>query len=537
MSIRTSKIVDERGRPFHVVDADSMALLMQQPSRVHANYDAAQTTDEFQNWWANADRLDADSAHSREVRHTLISRSRYETGNNGYSDGIAQTYATDMVGRGPTLRMQTSSPKFNQLVEYTWSQWAKRVQLRRKLWCMAHAKHVDGEAFAVMRRNPRLRHQIKLDLVLYEAEQVQTPYLPFDNSGYVDGIEFDEFGNPTFYDVLRQHPGTHRGVMLDLVPERVPADRMLHWFKLRRPGQHRAVPEMASTLNTGAAARRWREATIAAAETAASFALMLHTAMNPDGDADEVAPMSTFDIKKRMMTALPMGWQGSQLKAEHPNAQYESFHKTLVNEQARPKSMPLNKAACNSADYNYASGRLDHQTYYGATDIDREDCVDLTLDPLFDVWFDLAVAAFGWLGGDPRLIGDGARSHQWDWPKHPVADIKSEATANATRLQSGQVGLHQIYSEAGLDLEDEIPAMALTFGVTEDDIRRRLLDVILPAATQPVSDTPASNATGGTNGNNSAQASLDNLVRLLSERAKSLPTNGHSKQNGDAAHA
>ena len=49
--------------------------------------------------------------------------------------------------------------------------------------------------------------------------------------------------------------------------ERIAADRVLHWFKMRRPGQHRGVPECASTLNTGAAARRWREATLAAAET------------------------------------------------------------------------------------------------------------------------------------------------------------------------------------------------------------------------------------------------------------------------------
>jgi hypothetical protein len=47
---------------------------------IRARYDAAQTTDEYKNAWANTDRFDADSAHSKEVRHMLIARSRYEIG-------------------------------------------------------------------------------------------------------------------------------------------------------------------------------------------------------------------------------------------------------------------------------------------------------------------------------------------------------------------------------------------------------------------------------------------------------------------------
>jgi hypothetical protein len=74
--------------------------------------------------------------------------------------------------------------------------------------------------------------------------------------------------------------------------------------------------------------------------------------------------------------------------------------------------------------------------------------------------------------------------HLWDWPKHPVADVETEAKANEIRLSSGQIGLHRLYSEAGMDLEDEIPEMARTFGVTDDVIRQRLLDVILPPPKQ-----------------------------------------------------
>lgn len=473
------------------------------PARIHGTYDAARDTDDFSRYWANADQYDADSANSREVRHTLISRSRYEIGNNGFADGIAQTYATDLIGVGPMLRMQSGNANFNQLIETIWQRWAKAVRLRSKLWTMAHAKHTDGEAFAVIRRNPSVRHPIQLDLVLVEAEQCQTPWLPFEEEGYIDGIRFDEFGNPLWYEFLKEHPGSAHRVTFDSQTEKIPAEFVLHWFRCRRPGQHRGVPESASTLNTGAAARRWREATIAAAETAADFSVLLKTTMTPD-EAELVAPMSTLEIEKRMMTALPDGYEPSQMRAEHPTATYESFNKSLINEQARPKNMPYNKAACDSSSYNYASGRLDHQTYYASLDVERADGDEQVLDKLFDAWLLEAVAVYGFFNGSRAALGDSGLSHSWDWPKHQVADVKAEADANETKLQSGQIGLHRLYSDCGFDLEDEIPAMAQTYGVTEDEIRKRLLDIVLPSksasgqpAAEPPLETPANGRANG----------------------------------------
>lgn len=498
-----------------VIDMPAMANMA---DRIRASYDAARNGNEYANIWANADRYDADSANSRDVRHTLISRSRYEIGNNGFSDGIAQTYATDMIGVGPSLRMQTGSTALNQLIELTWERWSKAVNLRSKLWTMAHAKHSDGEAFGVIRRNPAVRHPIKLDVTLIEAEQCQTPMLPFDvaDGGYIDGIRFDEFGNPVWYEFLTEHPGATGRVDLTGNTEKIPAEFVLHWFKRRRPGQHRGVPEMASTLNVGAAARRWREATLAAAENVADFSMVVKTQNLPD-DADPVAPFSTMDITKRMMAFMPAGWDPMQLKAEFPTATHEAFSKSLINEQARPKSMPLNKAMANSADYNYASGRLDHQTYYSSIDIERADGDEQVLDKLFDAWLPEAIVAFGWFGGNPRVVSESGLSHTWDWPKHQVADIKAEADANQTKLQSGQIGLHRLYSDCGYDLEDEIPEMAQTFGVDESEIRKRLLDICLPAAPQPAAPMqqpeppppaaaslsrifPALNGNGATNG-------------------------------------
>ena len=147
---------------------------------IQGTYDLAQTTVDNAKHWAAADNYDADSANSRWVRQTMVKRSRYEAANNGYVDGIQSTHATFVVRKGPRLRILTEteeearegSPENirNEKIKRDWRNWCKRIKFRRKLWTMAHAKIQDGEPIAVVRYNPKVRHDVKLDVCLIETE-------------------------------------------------------------------------------------------------------------------------------------------------------------------------------------------------------------------------------------------------------------------------------------------------------------------------------------------------------------------------------
>jgi capsid protein len=459
-------ILDAKGQPIvaRVKARADLAAAMQKPRReIRATFDAARSSVDMDNYWVNADALDADSAHSTQVRRTLVKRARYEAANNGYTDGMLQTHADFLVGTGPTLRMQSQSPAFNSLVEDKWRSWSRAVQLRRKLWCMAHARVQDGESFGIIRNNSRITDQVDLDVMLIETEMCHSPTIPPYREGYIDGIRFDEFGNPIYYDILPYHPGGSFSWMA-LEPIRIAAKYIVHWFTLRRPGQHRGVPEFRSTLNTGGAARRWREATLAAAEVAADYAAIITTNMTPDG-ADPVQPLTSVPIDKRLMTALPMGWDVKQMKAEQPTASYEAFHRNLVQEQARPLAIPANIAMCDSSGYNFASGKLDHGTYFLKLDREREDCQDTVLDPLFERFFERARLVYG-------FRGDGSvPSHTWDWPQYPVADVVSQAQARKINLSTGIASPSSVCAEDGVDWTDHITQLANDYGVTVEEMK------------------------------------------------------------------
>jgi capsid protein len=331
---------------------------------------------------------------------------------------------------------------------------------------MDKAKTGDGEGFIVARNNPNLRDPVKLDLVGTECEQVTTPQLPYGEVNYIDGIKFDEFGNPLYYDVLRYHPGGQWS-FLSATPEQVSAKFVFHWFREDRPGQHRAVPEISSTLGLFAGGRRWREATIAAAETAADFAAVMKTNAPPSEEPDEMRPFTSVPIDKRTMTALPYQWDMQQFRAEHPNATYDSFNRSQVCEEARPLNMPYNIAACDSSGYSFSGGRLDHLTYFVGVDVEQDDCEDMVLDPMFELWWAEAILIYGWVGE-----ADAPPPHAWVWPARPQIDDLKTANARQTNLATGVQAPSDILTEDSRDWEDHVQRLADDYGMTVDEIKR-----------------------------------------------------------------
>jgi len=438
---------------------------------IRGRYDAAQDSNEIKNLWAVVDQLDADASNTLAIRKKLRNRSRNERANNGHCAGVIRTHANYIVGTGPKLRLQTRSVPFNQMVEAAWGRWCESTGFMRKLRTMCRAKTGDGEAFALLVGNPNIEHKVKLDVCLVECDQVSAPVGVSQTERYVDGIHFDEYGNPQFYDVLNRHPGAS---WFQAGPQEFTtyaARFVCHWFGGdERPGQHRGIPELTPSLNLFGTGRRYREAVVAAAETAADLSVMIQMGTTNEGN-DEAAPFTSLPIEKRTMTVTPAGATASQMKAEQPATTYDAFNRNMICEEARPLNMPYNIAACDSSGYSYSGGQLDHLTYFVSVDVERQDCESAVLNRVFAVWFNEARAAYGW-----GVLASPSPRHSWNWPAKPQTDPVKTASARKTNLSDGTTTLGRIYAEDGLDFEDEVVAMAHEYGVTVEEMRVKLLD-------------------------------------------------------------
>lgn len=488
------------GKPAKQSQIDRLAI--------RGRYDAAQTNHVNQRWWGGADDLSALTANNPSVRKTLRKRSRYEFANNSYCNGIVQTLANDLIGTGPKLQMLFEDRQSNQLIEAAFEAWANEIRLPEKLRTLRTAEIVDGEGFILLTTNPRLTNPVKLDLRTVEADQIASPNLWQETERQVDGIEFDEYGNPVRYHMLESHPGTSSSDKT----KPVLAEFMIHAFRADRPGQVRGIPQYTAALDLFAELRRFTRATVLAAETAASFPMVIHTNV-PGIEPAEVPDMDSFPLENGEATTLPAGWSLGQVRSEHPSTTYGDFKKELLNEIARCMQLPYNVAAGNSAGYNYASGRLDHQVYFKALRVLQSVYARCVLDRIFHAWlreallvpgvsanvgnkmlaiqgmqrfysivygaspqrvhrYELEVAA-DWLEEQGSATAGAVREwataaekdnveavflspHQWFWDGHEHVDPKKEADAQSVRLENHTTTLAYEYARQGRDWEVEL---------------------------------------------------------------------------------
>jgi len=435
---------------------------------VTASYDAAVTTDKNRKYWVHTDSHDAVVSNKASVRKRVRERARYEVANNSYAKGMVETQANDIIGKGPKLQIITGNEELDTDIEAAWSEYAKSIKLASKLRTMLKAKLCDGEAFAQKFTNTAIS-PVSLDIRLLEGDQISSAY-DMNADGFVEGIRFDDNGMPSDYYVLDGHPG---GMYAKYGGHTVPAEYMIHWFRTDRAGQVRGISEMMPALQLFVQLRAYTVAVLSAAELAAAFTLMMktdksfgelaHDFTGTDSDDPDGDDFNLLEIVHGMMTQLPANWETQQLKAEQPTSTYESFKHELINEAARCMNMPYNIAAGNSSSYNYASGRLDHQTYFKHIEVVQEDCEVVVLDSIFADWLN------EWrLVTVPDGLEQRGWRHQWMWEGHEHVDPAKEANAQSTKLGALTASLKREWAKQGLDWETEVRQIAKERGLLNE---------------------------------------------------------------------
>lgn len=463
------------------MSADLDKLLGVQPRQKRealSRYDSAQTTDDNRNHWAQADGLSANAANSPEVRRVLRNRARYEDDNNPHANGLICDVAEDTVGTGPRLQLEvkgqdvdfgTPLPSdLSRQIEQRWKAWCKASGLTDHLLTAVSTEARDGEVFLFNFINPKSKDPVQLAIRLYEGDQIATPSLLANQ--LVDGIELDEYGNPTWYHVLKQHPGDLGLIWSPMHDyDRVPARQMIHLFRGRRPGQGRGVPTLTASLGTYAILRRYIQACLLSAEAQARVAGVIEQkdTLADDGDDEDGAGEQIQYAGVHLLT-LTAGQTAKSLPHTTPPPNYAEFKAEGLTDSGRPLCAPRNISTGSSADYNYSSGRLDQQRWHRSIRVRRERLERLVLDRIFREWVALALLTPDYLPPGTPPIEQWCWG--WRWDGFVSIDPVKDAKASTERLDNGTSSLDRECGELGEDWED-VQDQRLTEELRE--IRRR----------------------------------------------------------------
>ena len=447
-SQQLSRIVDEYGKPMSRGPA-------KKPLGMNAYVDVSYITEENAEHWSWARSGDANTNLDMKKRIDSRRRARYETQNNNFLLGLTETVATDTIGPGPILEMQTEDKDRNRQIERDWKSWAAATDLHNKLWTMIKTKLVDGEVFGLLIFREAVDHFVKLDLQVLEADQCGNPLGVPDDAAIYDGIRQDNFGMPIEYHFYDRHPFSLHSFPFGghLQGDWYAPNRVIHLFKAGRPGQLRGVTELAAALPIAAIWRRYLLATLLAAENVASISMAMKTNTSADIDFQPIDPLTTFNWPRNQLLTLPEGWDPFQVKAEQPVDTFAEFEKCIKLDMARSVGVPATIALLNSAEHNYSSARVDQIPYIRTIDTTRANQVELRgLERIFNLW--IRFYADG--GSVFDISSDDVRRefpHRWGWTPHQAIDEEKRANALETMWNMGHVSDDDVLFSMGKDPE------------------------------------------------------------------------------------
>jgi capsid protein len=383
----------------------------------------------------------------------------------------------------PRLQILADDPAYTEDKERVFQEWVREVRLGEKCRLAMIGRGESGEAFLELVDDSGLRSPVKLNLVLIEPDRVTGQIERTGDPLYFDGILYDDNGNPVSYDVLNYHPG---GPVVPVTGfgsyRQVPAARMLHFYRQTRPEQRRGVPDIAPALNLFGQLRRFTLAVLSAAEAAANASWLL-VSQGRDVEPVDIDPMDTINLEHGSGMTLPAGWDMKQIDAKQPATTYAEFKRQILNEIARCLNMPLNVALADSSQYNYASGRLDHQTYFRCIEVDRYDLGVKVLSPIYRAWDDEYRRTAG------AVISTGspaeADAHEWYFDGFEHVDPNKEASAKGEDLKNLADTYQNIYGRKGIDWRKAFRDIAEARKFAKE------LDIPLPAAAPAQPAAPA----------------------------------------------
>ena len=252
--------------------------------RVRA-YEGASTKD---GWIPRRGGASANADHAADSR-MLRNRARSLVQNNPYARKALDGLVANVVGEGLIPESRARTVTLRRRIDALYGQWSKQCDADGRLdfdglTALAYrAMEQDGEVLIRLRsRRPEDGLAVPLQLQVIEVDYIDNTKT---GSNIVEGIQFDALGRVEGYWLHRNHPGDANGLMSfrDTGSTFVSADRIIHLYRVERPGQSRGITRFAAGIARARDLAIYEDAELARKQNEALFSVIV------SGDAGDFA--------------------------------------------------------------------------------------------------------------------------------------------------------------------------------------------------------------------------------------------------------
>lgn len=436
-------------------------------------FEAAAVNRLTESWLATQRTIDDELRNDLD---RLRRRSRDLAKNNEYMGKFLRMVRNNVIGQGMTLQsrpMDGATPDVlaGAAIERHLGEWAKPKNCdaagRSGLWTMMRAAcdaaARDGEI--LLRLRPGLG-AYGLRLQLLDVERLDTTYNEASIAGrnaVIMGVEVDADHRPVAYHLLRQRPGALTGTELRGQRDRVPADEIIHAFVPLEPEQTRGVPWAHAAMRRLNDLGGYREAAVIAARIGAAkmgfFTSPEADTLPSDGKDAEGVPYTTAEPGQ--FGVLPPGVNFQTFDPSYPHEQFGEFTKATLRGIASGLGVAYNSLSNDLEGVNFSSIRSGVLEERDEWMVLQEWFIEQVLDPIFDQWLRLALAA----GAITQISSKGSSAlplakkekfaahiwmpRRWGWVD-PLKDVQATVLAIENDLTTAT----DAAARAGVDIED-----------------------------------------------------------------------------------
>ena len=387
----------------------------------------------------------------------------------------------------------------NERVEMAWWKWCQRPTCDGQMtmvdflaqMVITHAR--DGEYLFEIVRDPRYPDGIALNPLEADMldETLNYGFLPNGNQIKM-GVEIDSFGKPVAYHMLLVHPGDSSWNQRTAKERwrRVPAERIVHIYQRRRPGQTRGQPVAAAVVNPIKMLDGYREAETMGRRLMAAQGGFIESEMGAASTIDALADgRETEDEDSDLVMNVEPGVirslkQGQKFKEFNPGGQvsdYQQFEGQIKKDIAMGLGISTMSHGMETSGISYSNGRtvtIEDRDFYKST---QRFLIDNGMEKIFTNWLMAHSVSEAASFPPSRMMaimeGHTFRGRGWDWVD-PAKDIK----ANVEALRTRQTSLSAVAASRGIDIRD------LMAEIAEDEAMLKEFNLTL--TTDPPKVTP-----------------------------------------------
>lgn len=422
------------------------------------SYEGATTGRRLGTWGLSA--VGPNTAISESLAH-LRSRSRDLARNNPWVANGFRSLASNLIGNGITPRWKLhDNANLKEQIQTRWLEWTNESDFEGQSdfygmqMLVAQTLMQSGEV--LIRFYPKSCSQsatVPLQLQILEPDfLVQDMDKQLDNGGCIKmGIELGPCGRRVAYHLHQSHPG--ESDMLSTRTIRVPADEILHVYRLERPGQLRGVPWIAPVLLKLRELDQYEDAELVRKKTAALFAGFI-TEPAPDylgaeGEYPELA------LEPGMLKRLAPGENIEFSQPSDVGGSYEVWMRQQLRGVAAGMGITYEQLTGDLTGVNYSSiraGLIEFRRHIES--LQHHLIVHQLCQPIALKWLKLAV-----LSGVIDITDYVEQPNKyhciewqppgWDWVD-PQKDVQAEILAMKHNLKARQ----DIIAKYGMDAEE-----------------------------------------------------------------------------------